>query len=270
MKILPGWSACLLCLRFRRRSFGAMVDTPLRLARRSFSVGGCSAKRRIRLSLTNFLYIAVLSISPALAQEGRETVAPPVELPALPAADAPAAAVQALPAQTPPPALAPSSSSGRPAYFPPLPPSRPCTERDLTDLWRLVQLYETPLGLETSGYEGQPFQYYFFGENSTYRTYRHDKNAAEQVVRDMMRKARVTALHQFVLHPTGILFFYKDGVYTESLACFIVANARENFKPGQMLLMPPAPPEGQVAAARWVKVYQKAAPKPKPRSRRRR
>lgn len=142
-------------------------------------------------------------------------------------------------------------------YFPALPPSKPCGKTDIDGIWKLVQLYELPKGVETEGFTAKPFQYFFFNNNGTYKESRQTQNISlESIKRNLLIRDEENVL-QYVVHESGIIFFYNNSVPSDSLACFIVANPRDQFKIGQMLLMPPANADGSVPAVRLVKVYQK-------------
>ncbi len=169
---------------------------------------------------------------------------PPLELPALPEEEV----VQQKPRL--PSAMQNSSE----AYFPSLPPSRLCTKRDIAGFWRLSMVFENPTGPELSDYSASPYQYILFNNNDTFSMYKSSQgDVADADVLKKMRDRQGGVLEQFVMHESGVLYFYKDGVAYDSLACFIVANKLDPFNPGQMLFMPPP----DKATVRMVRVYQK-------------
>lgn len=156
----------------------------------------------------------------------------------------PAPAAPALVITTPP--VAQSS------YFPALPPSKPCNRQDVDGLWKLKQVYEVPAGKITTDFNAKPHQYLLFTRDETYTVYKDvwgEKGPKEVFLG--MRNARTQALQQFVVHESGIVFFYTDGRPVDSKACFIVANPQAPFVAGQMLLMPP---EG-TSKIRSLRVY---------------
>lgn len=146
---------------------------------------------------------------------------------------------------------------GIPGAFPALPPSRPCEDRDLANhTWKLGKVFETPAGVATASVTAQPNQYYLFNRDKTYLDYRTAYTDAPGEIRKLATEQNKNALQQYVMHESGILFLYKDGVVSDSQACFIVANRQDPFQVGDMLLMPPA---DQVTSTRVVKVYAKAS-----------
>jgi hypothetical protein len=186
---------------------------------------------------------------------------PPQEPPPLP---------EGTPQETPqlaPPLAAATTQSAEPYYganayqnknrqFPPLPPSRPCAASDIFGNWKLIEVYEEPPGNALAEYGLRPNQYMQFFPDSTYMRFSDPyarKLTPEGVQREIKKSQPDGALYQYVLGESGVIYFYSQGVATDSLACFIVANQRGNFLVGQMLLMPQA---GQ-QSSRLVKVYNR-------------
>ncbi|MFO0388431.1 MAG: hypothetical protein ACK502_01735 [Alphaproteobacteria bacterium] len=201
--------------------------------------------------------IIISNVSPASAQmdggglfgapdseevdEGEE---PALEVPELPDAALQNNAQQA-------PRLIPNSTE---AYFPALPPSRLCTKNDIVGLWKLMMVFENPTGIELSDYSASPFQYFIFEKDDTFASFKGSQSPGSDTnVLNKLRSNRSKVLEQFVMHDSGVLYFYKDGVSYDSLACFIAANKLDPFSVGQMLLMPPP----DKANVRMVRVYQK-------------
>jgi len=203
-----------------------------------------------------FILALAFHISSALAQEAI-TPAPavpvepapviaPAETPAVPAA-----AAEAMPA-TMPPTNIPTTLQPTAGDFPPLPPSRPCARPDADGMWKLTAVYENPRSSMSTDFASYPHQYILFLRDDTYRTYKDvwgDKSDAQ--VRVDLEKEQPTVLQQFLVHQSGILFFYKDGAFLDSQACFIVANSKGPYNQGQIILMPP---EGQ-SSVRLAMVY---------------
>lgn len=137
--------------------------------------------------------------------------------------------------------------------FPTLPPSEFCTKEDLIGIWKLLMVYEVPSGHEIELYTQKPLQYYVFEANSLYGEYVSILNAItlKEVHDNVILNQRY--IQQYSLNKTGMIFFYKDSVPVDSLACFIVAKTSPPFAKGQMLLMP----SQKSARGRLVKVYQK-------------
>lgn len=140
----------------------------------------------------------------------------------------------------------------KPGYFPELPPSRPCTKQNLIGVWQLYQLYENPTGSETTNFAAQPYQFLLFDLDDTYKETRSSiaVNAAAGIAG--IKNLQLDTLQQYLVNDTGIIYFYKDSIATDNLACFIVANPTGQFMPGQMLLMPPI---GQ-STSRVARVYR--------------
>ena len=124
-------------------------------------------------------------------------------------------------------------------FFPKLPPSVLCKKELLPGTWKLVTVYEAPSGPEMALYTVRPLQYYVFTASGLYGTYIAPLRALTH------DEARLAALNdtkvpqQYVVNKSGMLFFYKDSIAIDSLACFIVAQDMGAFARGQMLLMPP-------------------------------
>jgi hypothetical protein len=192
-----------------------------------------------------------------LTAEGREYIeqnfpAPPSSDPA--AVSAEQGAPDVAPAQVAGTPYAPPPAVG---YFPALPPSRPCVKKDMRSAWKLVQVYENPIGTALAQFNAEPFQYLYFDPDTTIREYKSSQQPLSGMEVKQKMMAQQGTLKQYLVHESGIIYFYQDGVAVDSQACFIVANRQEPFVPGQMLLMPPAPPEGQQAASRVVKVFKR-------------
>lgn len=199
-------------------------------------------KHSMKIKLLLCMVLAVSSVEPASAQlMGRgKGKARPVE----PAQDLP------LMPEAPPPA-----NAARPSTMPALPVSRACKQADIEGLWRLLRVYEEPIGKELTTFTSNPMQYIYYKSDGTYGKYNGGEvlTAAEQIV-DHIDK-HTTGLQQYLLQDTGMIYYYQDKVATTSQACFIVLKPRESFLPGEMLQIPP---KGQVNG-RLIKEYTKVA-----------
>ncbi len=164
---------------------------------------------------------------------------------------APAAAQQ--PVQYAPPA----------PVFPQLPPSRPCTAKEVPGVWKLLRVFETPSGAEMSAFLSNPVQFILFDANSTYGKYIGNAELPPASIRGEIAK-QVSGLQQYLVDASGMVFFYQDRASTDTQACFIVVTPVEPFAAGQMLLMPP---EGTIKG-RMVKVYIRVNEQPPPQPRR--
>lgn len=138
-------------------------------------------------------------------------------------------------------------------YFPALPPSVRCTKELLPGTWKLLALYEVPAGAELAAYVTRPLQFYVFSADSRYGSYGGAlSDIAPSEVKDAVFSQQKN-IQQYVVNDAGMVFFYKDSIAIDSLACFIVAQDGGAFQRGQMLLMPPE----RAAKGRLVKIYQK-------------
>jgi hypothetical protein len=216
--------------------------------------------------MKNILAILVaFSISQAWAQETAPVV-PPAATVATPVAAAPPAVAPAAPAvavpqpapqaAAPAPETAPITLQPNAGDFPPLPPSRPCARPDADGLWKLKDVFEKPRGPTSSDFANNPYQYILFLRDDTYRTFKEvwGEKTPDQVKKELERTPPAN-VQQFVVQESGIIFFYIDGQNIDSQACFIVANQRGPYIPGEMILMPP---EGRIAT-RLALVYERAA-----------
>ncbi len=190
-----------------------------------------------------------------------ETVEEPAaELPALPK----------MPDEDIPNTMLPTrQDQGYAMEFPELPPSRLCRKGDILGMWKLAMVFEVPAGSELDDFGLYPYQYMLFNDDNTFRMY---KSAREElsdagVLREM-KNASSKVLEQFVVHESGVLYLYKDGVAVDSLACFVVADPLNPFAEGQILFMPPP----EEATIRMVKAYNQvySAPQKKKKKKRRR
>ena len=175
-------------------------------------------------------------------EEGEE---PPLQMPAVPDAPVQQAAPQ-MPVE--------GANAGVQAYFPALPPSRLCKPRDLIGLWKLSTVFENPTGPELADFSASPFQYIAFSPDSTFALYKGSRaESSDLEVLKKMAARKEAVLLQYVMHESGVVYFYKDGIAFDSFACFIVANKLSPFYAGQMLFMPPP----DKATVQMVRVYQK-------------
>jgi hypothetical protein len=71
---------------------------------------------------------------------------------------------------------------------------------------------------------------------------------------DKFKRKEGDSLTQYTVYE-GFVYFYNEGKIVDTQACFIVANDFGEFKKGRMLLMPPAPQEGQEVTTRLLRVY---------------
>lgn len=137
--------------------------------------------------------------------------------------------------------------------FPKLPLSKVCSKDKLVGTWKLLMVYELPVGNELALFRRNPLQYIIFDADNRYGEFISTLRAVTMREVRSYSISQQKVLQQYVVNKSGILFFYKDGIPVDSLACFIVASNDAPFQDGQMLLMPPE----NVARGRMVKVYQK-------------
>ncbi len=190
-----------------------------------------------------FLLAAAVATS-AIAQEAAPTTIAQEAQPAIP--------VPAIIAPPTPAAPVPQAQmQPQQGVVPPLPPSNPCAQNGLLGIWKLARVYENPASAETAAFSSFPYQFLTLNADSTYKEYKSATNEAGKVVFNKIRFQQPPNLQQYLSHESGALYFYKDGVATDTQMCFIVASAQGEFKAGQMLLMPP---QGQ-SSVRLIKVY---------------
>jgi len=140
--------------------------------------------------------------------------------------------------------------------FPKLPPSTFCAKENLIGMWKLLMVYEVPSGREIKFYTNNPLQFYVFNADSRYGRYESILHAITLAEVKRIALSQISNTQQYTLNKNGTLFFYKNQVATDSLACFIVAANAGPFMTGQLLLMPPKKSQ----RTRMVKVYQKMFP----------
>lgn len=140
--------------------------------------------------------------------------------------------------------------------FPKLPPSTFCTKENLIGMWKLLMIYEVPSGREIRNYTDHPLQFYVFNADSRYGHYESILHAVTLAEVKKVALSQISNTQQYTLNQSGNLYFYKDRVAVDSLACFVVAASSGPFLVGQLLLMPPK----KSARGRLVKVYQKMFP----------
>ena len=160
-------------------------------------------------------------------------------------------------AQTQPtvPTPEPKPTSSR-DVFPKLPPSSICTKEGLIGMWKLLMVYEVPSGREIEFYTVNPLQYFVFEPDSRFGEYTSMLHAITlKDIRNTVLSKQKT-VQQFSINKSGMIFFYKDSIAVDSLACFMVAKTAAPFRIGQLLLMP----SEKAAKGRMVKIYQKVFP----------
>lgn len=136
--------------------------------------------------------------------------------------------------------------------FPKLPESKICDKNAVVGAWKLLMVYEVPSGREISLYTSRPLQYVIFEADSRYGDYISTiRDISAEDARDYVLAD--STISQYNVNNSGQIFFYKNSIATDSLACFIVARNEGPFEIGQMLLMPPE----KAAKGRMVKIYQK-------------
>ncbi len=147
-----------------------------------------------------------------------------------------------------------------PNAFPTLPPSRPCTEKDLSGLFRLSNVYEDPQATETTTYRASPNQYIQFRKDNVFSRVNMDSEnySPKAIIRQLREHS--TGLMQYIIQDNGFIYFYQNSVAVDVQACFIVANDKTPFKTGQLLMMPP---KGQIQG-KLAKVYDPMRPGQKP------
>ena len=189
-----------------------------------------AARRFLKPIALNLTVASFLSVTPVFAQE----------------APAPASSLPAVPGVT------------RTSYFPALPPSRPCKIADIIGEWRMVQLFEDPQGTETAAFSAEPYQYLSFTQEQTYKSLKSMRqDLSEPGIINALQRTEADGLKQYVIGDTGVIYFYNEGVVVDTQVCFIVSNPRGPFSVGQMLIMPPAPTDGNVPSVRLVKQYSR-------------
>lgn len=139
--------------------------------------------------------------------------------------------------------------------FPRLPASKLCTKDKIVGLWKLAMLYEVPAGREMKSYVTHPLQYFVFDadlRSAEYKSIIRNINLREV---KSLAMANSDLVRQFVVTESGMIFFYKNSIAVDSLACFIVDVNLPPFRAGQMLIMPP---EKAAAGVRMLRVYERA------------
>lgn len=118
-------------------------------------------------------------------------------------------------------------------------------------------VYESPAGIELERYAVNPLQYYIFTGDDIYGEYVGGLSdlAIDEIHDYAINRSKFT--QQYVVSKDGIIFFYRNSIPIDSLACFIVVEPVKPFMFGQMLLMPP---KNAAIRGRMVKIYQKVFP----------
>ncbi|MDX1975468.1 MAG: hypothetical protein SFT92_07305 [Rickettsiales bacterium] len=175
------------------------------------------------------------------------------QTPSAPQAAAPAKTAPAVAPATADTVIAPAPVVG----FPALPPSRPCKKEDVAGFWKLSNVYERPAGQELLNFNAQPYQYLLFSADSTYKETRVGYGSIPDAeAYQKLQAEQSNALLQFVVSEGGLIYFYKERAHDYTMACFIVANGKDPFVVGDILLMPPADP---TRTSRLLKVFKKTA-----------
>jgi hypothetical protein len=139
--------------------------------------------------------------------------------------------------------------------FPKLPKSSVCTQEKIAGTWKLLLIYEVPSGRELEIYSTLPMQYYIFrSADGRYGDYMGVLQSMSMAQIQNLAIDKLEDLKQYVVNSSGMLFFYRNRIPVDSLACFIVEEPQPPFMRGQLLLMPP---EKSSQGRRLLKVYQR-------------
>lgn len=170
---------------------------------------------------------------------------------ALFAASAMAGAVQ--PQAPMPVAPAPQAQTQpRPAQGP-TPQVRPCKEKDLLGIWRLMAVKEVPVGAATNSLKADPEQYVRFNSNTTYNEIKGNRVLLKKADIETVFKQTASARpQQFVLTEESMLYFYRERIAVDSLFCAVVSADMGSFKVGDLLLHTSSNP-----AYKLIKTYRK-------------
>lgn len=139
--------------------------------------------------------------------------------------------------------------------FFPLPPSRPCDKKNIIGEWQQIGVYEQIAGNPNADFKASAQTLLLFQPDGVY-----SESPGAAPTPDNLLK-------QYVVTDAGLLYYYRDGKVSGSMACFIVATQQDNFLPGQMLHMPPAPADGSIPSVRNVFVYSRPWTATKPTTR---
>lgn len=184
---------------------------------------------------------AAVAATGAWAQE-----APPVALPALPAADSQIEQFVPKPATSVYKVARDTGFGG----FPALPAARACTKEEIPGVWILVKAVEHNTDGTSTDFMVKPNQPLVFDTSGIYVERRFNQGAIKNP----------SALNQYVAADGGFIYFYTNGQFTHSRVCFIVARAQDDFGVGNMLLLPPMPSDGSLPTKRLVMAYRRASP----------
>lgn len=124
--------------------------------------------------------------------------------------------------------------------------------KDIGGLWKLTALYENPVGPVTQQREQNPYQYMIFEKNGLF--HESKKNKDYKRIRQAIRQTRKASkdVWQYLVGEQGLIYYYKNQVFSHSVYCAIVTNSSPGYRKGSMILTPTDAGGGQV-----FQIYQK-------------
>lgn len=108
---------------------------------------------------------------------------------------------------------------------------------DVLGIWQLSDLYEEPAGELTSAKIARPYQYMRFKKNGVYElSYRTTPFADNtQATAGLAADKNVW---QYIIGEQGLIYFYKNQIFSHSTYCGKVTKGTKNYPLGGIILTP--------------------------------
>lgn len=141
-----------------------------------------------------------------------------------------------------------------------------CSTNDVRGLWRLIRVIETPKAERSQDFKNAPHQFVLFNiKQSTFSEIKSKEpvNNRKLAIQGLNR-AYAALPQQFVLDENGVLFIYKNRVFSHSYYCGISKNKAGIYRKGDMVLRPTAVEKSGVYELYRRPVTQRAKKATKP------
>lgn len=125
--------------------------------------------------------------------------------------------------------------------------------KDIQGIWMLNKLYEQPVGKLTQEQKSNPHQYILFQNDGLYYTANPNKRYGRiSQARNDLHKSSGKDVWQFIVGEQGVIYFYKNQVFSHSYYCGKVTKPGDGYRKGQIILTPTDAGNAQI-----YKTYQK-------------
>ena len=140
---------------------------------------------------------------------------------------------------------------------------RACNQKgEIHGLWQLIKLYEDPIGEMTADRKKHPNQYIQFIDNGVYYQEKPENRYTNyHKAVDGIKKNSGPDVWQYIMGEQGVIYYYKNQVFSHSVYCAIVTKSSEHYRKGTIVITP--------TDAEETKAYQTYRKVHKPKRKRR-